>query len=87
MSFAAKGKKKKKKTDFHYRQTPHTALQKLSPKICPLPFYKGSKLRGGDTKKSTFLKNSHPGNGPMSFAAKKKKKKKRSFGPKKKKKK
>ena len=34
-------------------------------------------LKGWSTNKSTFLKNSHSGNGPMSFAAKKKKEKKK----------
>ena len=33
-----------------------------------------SKLRGYIPKKSTFLNNSHPSKGPMSFAAKEKKK-------------
>ena len=32
--------------------------------------------KGVCNEKSTFLKNSQPGNGPMSFAVKKKKKKK-----------
>ena len=36
-------------------------------------------LRGITSKKSTFLKNSHPRNGPMSFEAKKRKKRKKEM--------
>ena len=36
MSFAAKGKKKEKKSlQIQDKQTPHTVLQKLSPKTTP----------------------------------------------------
>ena len=56
-----------------------TALQKLSPKTAWGPISRKSKLRGRCSKKSTFFKNSHRGNGPMSFAAKEKKKKKASL--------
>ena len=42
MSFVAKGKNKKQKSSMQNqdKQTPHTVLQKLSPKLTPTPLIK-----------------------------------------------
>ena len=44
MSFAAKGKKKKKTNRIKDKQVPHTVLQKLSPKTMTSPLTDASKI-------------------------------------------
>ena len=69
-----KKKKEKKKAllQIQDKQTPHTTLQKLSPKRVTGSLNKRFSLREWISEISTFLKNSHPRKGPMSFAAKEK---------------
>ena len=64
-------------TSMHYEKLTHDQVNEGSSnqqgfEVCIFIY-----LRGARTKKSTFLKNSHPRTGPMSFAAKGKKKKKK----------
>ena len=74
MSFVAKKKKKKRNDQNQETQTPHTVLQKLSPKTTRVPLSE-TELRGRTVSRKNrhFLKNCHPIRRPMSFAAKGKK--------------
>merc|ERR1712121_310020 len=79
------GKKKKKKKEPRIIDKNLLPPKKnyLQKNVLPPLNIRKSTLRGARTKKSTFLKNSHPRTGPMSFAAKGKKKKKSQKKPKK----